>query len=64
MAGIVENPDNVFYTAAQVAEHDKEDDCWTIYESRIYDVTQYAKVHPGGAKIFLGSGKDCTQLYK
>jgi cytochrome b involved in lipid metabolism len=26
-------------------------------------VTEYARVHPGGRKIFLGKGKDCTELY-
>ena len=30
---------------------------------RVYDITEYAKVHPGGRKIFLGKGKDCTELY-
>ena len=26
-------------------------------------MTEYAKVHPGGRKIFLGKGKDCTELF-
>ena len=60
---LVEDPNDVFYTAEQVAEHSAQDDCWTIYEGRVYDVTQYAKVHPGGKKIFLGAGKDCTDLF-
>ena len=47
-----------------MAKHNKEDDCWTIYQGRIYDVTEYAKVHPGGRKIFLGKGKDCTKLFQ
>ena len=60
MQGLVKDPDSVFYSPEQIAEHSSEDDCWTVYENRIYDVTQYAKVHPGGRKIFLGAGKDCT----
>ena len=60
---LVENADTVGYTWEQVAEHGTEDDCWTVYEGRIYDVTQYAKVHPGGKKIFLSKGKDCTELF-
>ena len=51
------------YTAEEVAEHNQENDCWTIHDGRVYDVTQYAKVHPGGKKIFLGAGKDCTDLF-
>jgi len=61
---LVANPDTVFYTEAEVKKHNKENDCWTIYMGRIYDVTQYAKVHPGGRKIFLGKGKDCTKLFQ
>ena len=62
---LVENPDEVFYTSAQVAEHASPEDCWSIYESRIYDITAYSKVHPGGKKeIYKGAGKDMTQLFK
>jgi len=64
MAGLVENPDSVFYPMEEVNKHNSEEDCWLVYEGRIYDVTQYAKVHPGGRKIFLSKGKDATDLYK
>ena len=60
---VVENANGVFYTAEEVAKHKAEDDCWTIYQGKVYDITEYAKVHPGGRKIFLGKGKDCTALY-
>ena len=52
---MVDNPDAVEYTYDQVAEHKAEDDCWTVYEGRIYDVTEYAKVHPGRTENFPGS---------
>jgi len=61
---LVENPNEFGYTLAEIANHSSEDDCWTVYEGRVYDVTEYAKVHPGGKKIFLGKGKDCTELFK
>jgi cytochrome b involved in lipid metabolism len=62
---LVSNPDQIQYTLEQVAEHASETDNWTIYENRIYDVTKYARIHPGGfAKIMLGAGKDCTELFK
>ena len=57
------NANQEFYTLDEVAKHNKEDDCWTIYKGVIYDITEYAKVHPGGKKIFLGKGKDCTQIF-
>ena len=52
-----------FYTLEEVKQHTAEDDCWTVYKGVVYDITEYAKVHPGGRKIFLGKGKDCTELY-
>ena len=60
---MVEDPNAVGYTLEEVAQHSTPDDCWTVHEGRVYDVTEYAKVHPGGKKIFLGSGKDCTELF-
>ena len=60
---LVEDPMAVAYTLEEVAQHSTPDDCWTVHEGRVYDVTEYAKVHPGGKKIFLGAGKDCTELY-
>jgi cytochrome-b5 reductase len=63
MQNLVSNPDSIVLTHAEVAKHNSEDDCWTIYKGRVYDVTAYAKVHPGGKKIFLGSGKDCTTVF-
>ena len=60
---IVANANSVFYTAEEDAKHKAEDDCWTVYKGKVYDITDYAKVHPGGRKIFLGKGKDCTELF-
>ena len=60
----VENPDSVGYSREEIAQHSSEEDCWTVYEGRVYDITQYAKAHPGGRKIFLGKGKDCTELFQ
>ena len=60
---LVEDPNAVGYTLEEVAQHSTPDDCWTVLEGRGYDVTEYAKVHPGGKKIFLGAGKDATELY-
>lgn len=58
-----EGVNSTFYTMEEVKQHATEDDCWTVYKGLVYDVTEYAKVHPGGRKIFLGKGKDCTELY-
>lgn len=48
----------------EVSKHSTVDDCWTVFEGRVYDITEYAKnAHPGGNKIYLGKGKDCTELF-
>ncbi len=39
--------------------HNKEDDCWTVYQGKVYDVTQYLDYHPGGrGKLMLAAGGD------
>lgn len=61
---VTANANSVFYTAEEVKQHKTDDDCWTVYKGIVYDITEYAKVHPGGRKIFLGKGKDCTELFE
>jgi len=39
MKPLVENPNEIGYTLAEIANHSSEDDCWTVYEGRVYDVT-------------------------
>lgn len=49
---------------SELAEHTSEYDCWTAYKGKVYNITQYAAYHPGGTKkLFLGAGKDCTELF-
>ncbi|ELQ75996.1 Flavohemoprotein b5+b5R [Trachipleistophora hominis] len=47
-----------------VSEHNNEKSCWVIYNSCVYDVTGYLKIHPGGSKILLRyGGKDITEIF-
>jgi len=51
-------------SAAEVARHAGERDCWTIYDGRVYNVTPYLQYHPGGAAILVESaGGDCTAAF-
>lgn len=44
--------------------HNTQFDCWTAYNGKVYDITNYLPYHPGGeAKLMLGAGRDCTQLF-
>lgn len=49
---------------AELATHSSEFDCWTAYNGKVYNMTQYIAYHPGGKqKLMLGAGKDCTDLF-
>lgn len=33
---------------AELAKHNKPDDCWIALRGRVYNVTRYMDFHPGG----------------
>lgn len=48
-------------TREEVARHDNKDDCWVIISGKVYDITEWAPHHPGGAGIArMYAGKDAT----
>jgi len=54
----------VVLTAAEVAKHNSASSCWMIINNKVYDVTTYVNMHPGGASTVLEAcGKDGTALY-
>lgn len=52
--------------ASEVVQHNDPDrSCWLIIEGRVYDVTRFAQLHPGGDKILRSyAGMDATQAYR
>ncbi len=40
-------------TTDELAEHNSEDDCWIVYEGKVYDITN-AEMHPNMAETFFG----------
>ncbi|KAI0093462.1 Flavocytochrome c [Irpex rosettiformis] len=52
------------YSAAEVAKHNKKDDCWVIVDGQVLDVTSFLPDHPGGEKaILLYAGRDATEEF-
>ncbi len=49
---------------AEVMKHNKPEDMWTVLGGKVYNVTSYAKQHPGGSMIIKSfAGKDMTKEY-
>lgn len=52
----------VALSAAEVAEHGSIDDCWLIINNKVYDVTDYISLHPGGTRVITPyCGKEATE---
>jgi 2-polyprenyl-6-methoxyphenol hydroxylase-like FAD-dependent oxidoreductase/predicted heme/steroid binding protein len=48
-------------THEDVLQHNTRDDCWIIVSGKVYDITDWAPHHPGGAGIArMYAGKDAT----
>ncbi len=54
------------YDASEVALHnDEENGYWMIIDGRVYDLTEFAHLHPGGLKIIREyTGMDATHAYQ
>ena len=49
---------------AEVRDHDSAEDCWTVIEGKVYDLSNYASDHPGGvASIQESCGKDSSKRF-
>eukprot|EP01006_Ploeotia_vitrea_P044164 TRINITY_DN66815_c6_g9_i2.p1 TRINITY_DN66815_c6_g9~~TRINITY_DN66815_c6_g9_i2.p1 ORF type:complete len:525 (-),score=267.56 TRINITY_DN66815_c6_g9_i2:461-1987(-) len=52
------------FSRAEVARHDSETDCWVIIDDSVYDLTSFAKFHPGGRRVILAvAGQDVSEQF-
>lgn len=52
------------YTMEEVSGHKVREDGWIVIEGKVYDVTEWIPLHPGGDAILAGLGKDATVLWR
>lgn len=50
------------YTLADVAKHAVEGDLWMVIHDKVYDVSKYADLHPGGSIIMVRHPPAAPQL--
>eukprot|EP00271_Cylindrocystis_brebissonii_P008547 TRINITY_DN22928_c0_g1_i1.p1 TRINITY_DN22928_c0_g1~~TRINITY_DN22928_c0_g1_i1.p1 ORF type:complete len:451 (-),score=73.08 TRINITY_DN22928_c0_g1_i1:1145-2497(-) len=51
------------FRLSEVAEHSVPGDCWVIVKNKVYDVSTFAKTHPGGDVIYTYGGRDATDVF-
>uniref|UniRef100_A0A0K3CCE0 BY PROTMAP: gi/472588351/gb/EMS25823.1/ L-lactate dehydrogenase (Cytochrome) [Rhodosporidium toruloides NP11] gi/647396142/emb/CDR38165.1/ RHTO0S03e04896g1_1 [Rhodosporidium toruloides] n=1 Tax=Rhodotorula toruloides TaxID=5286 RepID=A0A0K3CCE0_RHOTO len=52
-------------TAAEVAKHNSKGDIWVVIDSQVWDISDFAEIHPGGIKVLeQNAGKDVTKVFK
>ncbi|BEI91269.1 uncharacterized protein CcaverHIS019_0400890 [Cutaneotrichosporon cavernicola] len=53
-------------TRDEVAKHNTAGDVWVIIDSLVFDLSKFARLHPGGAGVILDkdvAGKDATTVF-
>ncbi len=49
------------YTLEDVRQHNSKDSIWIVHCHKVYDVTEFANRHPGGAELLVQyAGQDVT----
>lgn len=46
----MKGPNIKLLSAQEVATHSNSGDCWLIIEGQVWNLTEFAPKHPGGAK--------------
>ena len=58
------NRNNETFSWEEVKRHTGKDDKWLVINGNIYDITNFSKRHPGGARIISHfAGQDATVPY-
>jgi len=50
---------------SEVSKHTSKDDLWLLIDGRVYDVTPFLDIHPGGGQLIVdAAGKESTALFE
>ncbi|KAG3130330.1 hypothetical protein PI126_g20557 [Phytophthora idaei] len=64
LSGLRGGPPRRAISMEEVNHHCTEEDCWSVLDGKVYNMTPYLKFHPGGiADLLLAAGGDCTDLF-
>lgn len=54
----------IILSVAEIAKHNTVSNCWLIISDKVYDVSGYLQIHPGGSSAITPyCGKDGTQAF-
>jgi cytochrome b involved in lipid metabolism len=61
----VESPSSQLpvYTMSEVATHNTEGDAWVVVSGKVYDISDFISMHPGGSAIKSYMGEDATRKF-
>ncbi|KAH9945261.1 peroxisomal acyl-CoA-dehydrogenase [Epithele typhae] len=54
------------YTREEVEKHNTDESLWIIIDSKVYDITRFRNMHPGGVSVFYDEdipGGDATEAF-
>jgi cytochrome b involved in lipid metabolism len=56
--------DGKAYVSRAFVKHNKPGDAWSAFNGKVYNLTEYARFHPGGEKELMRcAGRDGTKLF-
>lgn len=56
----------IVYTLEDVGKHNREGDLWMAIDGKVFDLSKFARLHPGGIPPLLdpaAAGKDASELF-
>ena len=51
------------YTINDVSKHNEHNDLWVSYKNKVYDITKFVNIHPGGKENILMAGGGPIDIY-